>query len=178
MTGKADTRRQYLDTASGSNTATRATGNGPSGCGQIEPRLCCAPRQGLGHSLRHASRRAIDLASNVAHERYLEVPLRAAHEDRGMDEQAIVERLGMAYVSLPVSGPAEVTFDNAAALDQVLADNEGRILLHCSSGNRAAALYTLREKMLGASNDDALATGKAAGLTRLEAVVRERLAEE
>ena len=84
----------------------------------------------------------------------------------------------MAYVSLPVSGPAEVTFDNAAALDQVLADNEGRILLHCSSGNRAAALYTLREKMLGASNDDALATGKAAGLTRLEAVVRERLAEE
>ncbi len=106
------------------------------------------------------------------------VDLRATHEDRGMDEQAIVERLGMAYVSLPVSGPAEVTFDNAAALDQVLADNEGRILLHCSSGNRAAALYTLREKMLGASNDDALATGKAAGLTRLEAVVRERLAEE
>ncbi len=28
----------------------------------------------LGHYLRHASRRAIDLASNAAHERYLEVP--------------------------------------------------------------------------------------------------------
>ncbi len=27
-----------------------------------------------GHYLRHASRRAIDLASNAAHERYIEVP--------------------------------------------------------------------------------------------------------
>ncbi len=27
-----------------------------------------------GHYLRHAPRRAIDLASNAAHERYLEVP--------------------------------------------------------------------------------------------------------
>ncbi len=28
----------------------------------------------LGHSLRHAPRRAIDPASNAAHERYIETP--------------------------------------------------------------------------------------------------------
>ena len=106
------------------------------------------------------------------------VDFRAPYEDRGIDEQEAVERLGMAYVTLPIDGPTEVTFDNAAALDQILADTDGRVLLHCASGNRAAAIYALREKLLGASSDDALATGKAAGLTRLESVVRERLAEE
>ncbi len=106
------------------------------------------------------------------------VDLRAPYEDRGMDEQAIAERHGMVYVSLPIAGPDEVTFDNAAMLDQVLADHKGRIFLHCSSGNRAGALYALRENLLGASSDEALAVGKAAGLTRLESVVRERLAEK
>jgi uncharacterized protein (TIGR01244 family) len=106
------------------------------------------------------------------------VDFRSPAEDRGLDEQKAVERLGMVYATLPVSGPSDVTFDNAAALDQILAENEGRVLLHCSSGNRAAALYALREKLLGASNDDALAVGKVAGLTRLESIVTERLESE
>lgn len=106
------------------------------------------------------------------------VDLRSVNEDRGLDEQATINRLGMSYASLPISGAADITFDNATVLDLILANYEGRVLVHCLSGNRVGALYALREKLLGASFDDALAVGKAAGLTRLESVVKEQLAEE
>jgi uncharacterized protein (TIGR01244 family) len=105
------------------------------------------------------------------------VDLRTESEDHGLNEPETVERLGMTYVTLPIKDSADVTFDNAATLDRILVDHEGRILLHCGSGNRVGALFALREKMLGASSEEALATGKAAGLTRLEPVVTERLAE-
>lgn len=106
------------------------------------------------------------------------VDFRSTNEDRGLDEQKVVEELGMIYATLPISGPSDITFDNAAALNQIIAENEGRVFLHCSSGNRVAALYALREKLLGAANDDALAVGKVAGLTRFESIVRERLESE
>jgi protein tyrosine phosphatase (PTP) superfamily phosphohydrolase (DUF442 family) len=79
---------------------------------------------------------------------------------------------------VPISDASDISFDNAAVLNQILADNDGRILLHCGSANRVGALLALREKLLGASNDDALAVGKATGLTRLEKLVTERLAEK
>jgi protein tyrosine phosphatase (PTP) superfamily phosphohydrolase (DUF442 family) len=84
----------------------------------------------------------------------------------------------MVYATVPIGGPSDVTFDNAAVLIQILDENEGRVFLHCSSGNRAGAIYALREKLLGATNDEAVAAGKAAGLTRLESVVTERIGEE
>lgn len=103
------------------------------------------------------------------------VDFRSADEDRGFDERKEVEKFGMKYAAVPVGGPSDVTFDNAAALDQILAENNGRVFLHCSSGNRVGAIAALREKLLGATNEEAVAAGKAAGLTRLESVVRERL---
>jgi uncharacterized protein (TIGR01244 family) len=106
------------------------------------------------------------------------VDLRTEKEDRGLDEQATIDRLGMAYASLPISGASDITFDNAALLDRILENYQGRVLLHCGSGNRVGALFALRAKLHGASSDDALAVGKAAGLTRLESVVQERLTEE
>jgi len=105
------------------------------------------------------------------------VDLRGESEDRGMDEMAEVEALGMNYVSLPIAGGGDVTYENAAALDKILADANGPVLLHCASGNRVGALTALRAKLAGASDEEALAEGKAAGLTRLEGVVKERLQE-
>ncbi len=81
------------------------------------------------------------------------VDLRAADEERGFDEAKEVERLGMEYVLLPIASADDLTLDKAAVLDQILAQNEGPVLIHCASGNRVGALYALREKMLGASND-------------------------
>jgi uncharacterized protein (TIGR01244 family) len=106
------------------------------------------------------------------------VDLRGESEDRGMDEAAEIQALGMSYITLPIAGAGDITFDNAAALDKILADADGPVLLHCASGNRVGALYALMEKMDGATDEEALAAGKAAGLTRLEGVVVERLQEK
>lgn len=106
------------------------------------------------------------------------VDMRRPTEDRGMDEAAEVAALGMRYITLPVDGANGVTFENAAALDEILAAADGPVLLHCSSGNRVGALHALSQKMAGASSEDALAAGLAAGLTRLEPVVVERLQEK
>ena len=105
------------------------------------------------------------------------VDLRGPTEDRGMDEAAEVAALGMRYITLPIGGADDVTYENAAELDKIIAAADGPVLLHCASGNRVGALHALSRKMAGASSDDALAAGKAAGLTRLEPVVIERLQE-
>jgi len=106
------------------------------------------------------------------------VDLRRESEDHGMDEAAEVAALGMQFVSLPIAGGDGVTFENAAALDKILADTDGPVLLHCASGNRVGALFALSAKLAGATNEEALAAGKTAGLTRLEGVVKERLQEK
>ncbi len=105
------------------------------------------------------------------------VDLRGEGEDRGMDEAAEVEALGMRYITLPIAGAADVTFENAAAFDKIIADADGPMLVHCASGNRVGALFALREKLSGASDEAAIAFGKTAGMTRLEGVVQERLQE-
>ena len=106
------------------------------------------------------------------------IDLRGEEEDRGIDEVAAVEALGMRYVSLPVHGADDVTFENAEELDRLLGEFDGPVLVHCASGNRVGALVALRASAAGASDAEALAAGKAAGLTRLEPAVAERLAEE
>lgn len=107
------------------------------------------------------------------------IDMRGEGENRGMDEATEVEKRGMRYYSLPIeNGVAEdVSYDNARQLDRILAGAEGPVLLHCLSGNRVGAILALRAKLAGASPDEALALGKAAGLTRLEPVVVKRLQE-
>ncbi|MGB5352250.1 MAG: sulfur transferase domain-containing protein, partial [Woeseia sp.] len=72
------------------------------------------------------------------------VDLRSVDEPRGFDEAATAASLGLHYRSLPVAGPDGVTFENAAKLDALLAEYDGPVLLHCSSGNRVGALLALR----------------------------------
>ncbi len=106
------------------------------------------------------------------------IDLRTEGEDRGLDEQAVVESLGMDYVSLPIEGRGAISFENAAKLDQILAKYDQPVLVHCGSSNRVGALLALREKMNGADDEDALAFGKSAGMTSLEDTVKSRLAED
>lgn len=103
------------------------------------------------------------------------IDLRSASEDRGFDEKSVVEALGMNYISIPVSGADGVSFDNAALLDQSLSGIEGPVLVHCASSNRVGALLSLREKMHGASTEEALNLGLAAGLGSLRPAVEEQL---
>ena len=105
------------------------------------------------------------------------IDLRGVEEDRGFDEAGTVEGLGMSYIPLPVAGAEGVSYENANALDRILADLNGPVLLHCSSSNRVGALLALRAKLNGASDDEAMALGEEAGLTRLKPVVEEALAQ-
>lgn len=105
------------------------------------------------------------------------IDLRRADEDRGFDEQAAVEELGMSYVSLPIDGARGVTYENASLLDAALSDVEGPVLLHCATSNRVGALLSLRERLHGASPDAALALGTRAGLASLREAVEARLDE-
>lgn len=106
------------------------------------------------------------------------VDLRTDEEDRGIDEQYEVERLGMQYVSLPVDGDDGVTFENAAELDRILGEFDGPVLLHCGSGNRVGALFALRASLRGASIEEAVDEGLAAGMTRAQSMVEQKLREQ
>jgi len=105
------------------------------------------------------------------------IDLRRPDEDRGVDEANVVDELGMHYVSLPIAGRDAVNFDNAKRLDDLIAQFDGPVLVHCAAGNRAGAMLALRASLNGASDEAALEYGKEAGLTKLEDTVRERLAE-
>ena len=106
------------------------------------------------------------------------VDLRSEQEDRGFDEASTVEGLGMRYLSLPVAGGENVSYENAAALDRILAEVEGPVLLHCASGNRVGALLSLRAALNGTDKEEAMALGTSAGLTSLQPLVERLLNEE
>jgi uncharacterized protein (TIGR01244 family) len=120
---------------------------------------------------------AAQLAAGAASGFKTVIDLRGSDEDRGMDEKAVIEGLGMSYITLPVEGGAGVTYANAAALDRLLAQVEGPVLIHCSTGNRAGALLALRAKLNGADAESALALGVAGGVTGLKQVVEQKLAQ-
>jgi len=104
------------------------------------------------------------------------IDLRGPSEDRGMaDEKKTVETLGMSYVNLPVNGAAGVSYENANALDKLLADLPKPVLVHCTSSNRVGALLALRAKANGADTDAALDLGVASGLAGLKPVVEQKL---
>lgn len=103
------------------------------------------------------------------------IDMRAPDEDRGLDEQRIIEDLGMTYIAFPLASKEDIGFAKAAELDELLRGIDGPVLVHCASGNRVGAIFALRAKNNGADSDDALAIGKSAGLTRLEGLVKERL---
>lgn len=103
------------------------------------------------------------------------IDLRGAKEERGIEEAAVVENLGMTYVSFPIKGRDAINFENAAKLDELIESFDGPVLVHCGSGNRVAALLTLSKSAQGADDETALEFGRQAGLTRLEALTRERM---
>jgi uncharacterized protein (TIGR01244 family) len=103
--------------------------------------------------------------------------LRTAGEDRGLDERAVVEGLGMDYVLLPVDRDG-ISFENAEALDKLIRSYDAPVLVHCASSNRVGALLALRASLGGADDAAALEIGKQGGLKSLEGQVREILDDD
>lgn len=102
------------------------------------------------------------------------IDLRTAGEDRGLNEQAVVEGLGMAYLPMPI-GRGDITIANAKALDDLIKSSSGPVLVHCASSNRVGALLALRAALNGADDASALQIGRRGGLTGLEQTVRDVL---
>ena len=101
------------------------------------------------------------------------ISLRTAEETVGYDEAAAAADLDMAYVSIPMWAPEELTLEAALKLDEIVGAVDGDVLLHCAAGNRAGALLALRAYHTGgASPDEALKLGRAAGLDHWADVVK------
>lgn len=128
--------------------------------------LCTGGRPQPEH-LRQAAAAGVKVVINLC------PPAEAA----GYDEAGVVQDLGMRYVNIPVAGPADLTPAKAEALAAALADaGDGAALLHCASGNRAGALLALKAFHCdGKSPAEALAIGRAAGLSALDGYVRQLL---
>jgi uncharacterized protein (TIGR01244 family) len=72
------------------------------------------------------------------------INLRTPDEMAGRDAAAEARAAGLDYVSMPIDGAADVTPAAADALWARLHDaRDGRILVHCASGNRVGALLAL-----------------------------------
>ncbi|HSW29601.1 MAG TPA: hypothetical protein VLH75_08995 [Longimicrobiales bacterium] len=106
------------------------------------------------------------------------VSLRLPTEDGAGWEEAFAARRGVSFTRVPVSGPEGLTRANAEAVDQILkAAGDGKTALYCGSANRVGALLAMRAHWLeGATPEQALAVGRAAGMKSLEPDVARLLA--
>ncbi|MAW61825.1 MAG: hypothetical protein CMJ94_13490 [Planctomycetes bacterium] len=75
------------------------------------------------------------------------INMRTSSEPGVAEEAQLAEAAGLHYVHIPISGTT-TNLRNAMALSQALADApEGKILVHCGSGNRAGAMWGLKEAL-------------------------------
>ncbi len=99
------------------------------------------------------------------------INLRGGGEPGVAEQPTLMTQLGIDYVHLPVNGPGDLSFETAAALKEAL-EYEGPIMVHCASGNRVGAIRALAAfQFEGQTVDEALATGRRWGLTRMEPMV-------
>jgi protein tyrosine phosphatase (PTP) superfamily phosphohydrolase (DUF442 family) len=107
----------------------------------------------------------------------LVVSLRTESERGDEGERAAVERLGMKFVSIPVAGPAGLTEANARALSRALGEEDVLpAVVHCSVGERAAALLGLEAFVVGrVSPAAAIDIAKLLGMRKLEQALRDRI---
>lgn len=106
------------------------------------------------------------------------INLRTAVEEGTWDEEAKAAEMGLEYVHIPIGGPQDLTRDNVNLFSDVLRKEQGDFLVHCSSSNRVGALFALRAFWLqDKPPEEAIAIGRKAGLTELEAAVRQKMTE-
>ncbi|HEX3128712.1 MAG TPA: sulfur transferase domain-containing protein [Thermoanaerobaculia bacterium] len=92
------------------------------------------------------------------------IDLRSRDENRGFDEEKVAGKAKMAYTNVEVT-PDTLTQSKVLFFLMMLREAERPAILHCSTGNRAGALYyswLVLEK--GVPEDQALTQAQAAGL--------------
>lgn len=105
------------------------------------------------------------------------INLRGPDEKLPFDEEAQAKSLGFEYISLPITGAADITSDNAKKLHDLLEGKE-KVFLHCASANRVGALMAIRAHSIeGKPVQESLNVGRSAGLGSLEEKVKSILNE-
>jgi uncharacterized protein (TIGR01244 family) len=107
------------------------------------------------------------------------VSLRAEDERGDEGERATVERLGMAFVSIPVRGAADLTEENARKLGEALDKPDALpAVVHCATGQRASPMLGLEAFVVDrVSAAAAIELAKSLGMKKHEAALRKRIAE-
>jgi uncharacterized protein (TIGR01244 family) len=85
-------------------------------------------------------------------------------EEGARDEEARVKAAGLRYVWVPVT-PGTFTVEDAEAVQVVLDDAEAApVLIHCATGNRVGAVWTVIQVRQGRPLSEARLEGEAIGL--------------
>ena len=100
-----------------------------------------------------------------------------AEQPSPAQESSWVEKLGMKYYHIPVAGAKGLTLKNTKTLaSALLSPQDYPLIVHCASGNRVGALFSLKAFYIDGKNTiEAIKVGKKAGLTSLESVVQKIL---
>lgn len=100
-------------------------------------------------------------------------------DELSWDEKAMVDSLGMQFVSIPMAKPVTaITDDEVARFDDLMKHGKRPMVLHCGSGNRVAGLWAvwLAERD-GMTPEAAVELAGKAGMKKLRPVVEARLGE-
>ncbi len=117
------------------------------------------------------------LRAHIADGRTIIISLRTEGEPGQETEAITIAEAGGRFERLPVAGADGLTRENVEALHALLV-SPGETLLHCGSSNRAGAMLALHAFLYeGASREEALAIGEAAGMRSLRAAVEARIDE-
>ncbi|MEM9379211.1 MAG: sulfur transferase domain-containing protein [Planctomycetota bacterium] len=104
------------------------------------------------------------------------ISLRVAEERGAGWEEAHAAEKDIRFVRLPVAGAAGVDEAHARQLGELMGAEERPMVVYCGSSNRVGALFGLKAFHVdGMGAEEALALGKAAGVTGLEPHFKEQL---
>jgi len=93
------------------------------------------------------------------------ITLRTDPEVTQFDEAALVEELGMNFVSIPFRGPETLTDEVFGRVRDSLNNSEGPVFLHCGSANRVGGVWIAWRVLDGGlSVEDAVAEANEVGL--------------
>lgn len=104
------------------------------------------------------------------------IDIRTAIEGTAGEKRA-VEKAGMRYINIPVSGNG-ITDAHVKEFARYFEASKGPVLLHCGSGNRVGGLLTRYYLDQGVPEDIAYEMGRAAGMrSSLEEAIKASLSE-
>lgn len=102
------------------------------------------------------AQQGVNLVINIRTDQEME-----KHNKEKFDEPALVEKLGMEYISIPVGGSAKYRPGMVYTLAEVLRSHNGKTLIHCRSAGRASYLWVAYLiKYRGMSVGDAMTVGE------------------